>query len=152
MVSVRSGEKGEKSTHVGSSNNPVWDDPGVIPRLGTVRYHFRLDIPYQISAHRRDIAGTPETKVVDAVEGDEARLGALVDIGADGGELGGVGVRGAVGEGSCHLGPCERGEGEQAGEEGEGKHGRLRWEDGVAVGGLGCGGKEGLREGKGGGE
>lgn len=124
MVSVRSGEKGEKSTHVGSRNNPVWDDPGVIPRLGTVRDHFRLDIPYQISAHRRDIAGTPETKVVGAVEGDEARLGALVDIGADGGELGGVGVRGAVGAGGSHLRPCEGGEGEEGREEGEGEIGR----------------------------
>lgn len=140
MVSVRSGEKGEKSTHVGSSNNPVWDDPGVIPRLGTVRYHFRLDIPYQISAHRRDIAGTPETKVVDAVEGDEARLGALVDIGADGGELGGVGVRGAVGVGGSHLRPCEGGEGEEGREEGEGEHGGGGWKG--LVGGTGEGNGE----------
>lgn len=140
MVSVRSGEKGEKSTHVGSSNNPVWDDPGVIPRLGTVRYHFRLDIPYQISAHRRDIAGTPETKVVDAVEGDEARLGALVDIGADGGELGGVGVRGAVGVGGSHLRPCEGGEGEEGREEGEGEHGCGGWKG--LVGGSGEGNGE----------
>lgn len=142
MVSVRSGEKGEKSTHVGSSNNPVWDDPGVIPRLGTVRYHFRLDIPYQISAHRRDIAGTPETKVVDAVEGDEARLGALVDIGADGGELGGVGVRGAVGVGGSHLRPCEGGEGEEGREEGEGEHGGGGWKGRVERAGGGNGGGE----------
>lgn len=137
---------------MGSSDNPIWDKSRVIPRFGTVRDHFRLDIPYQIGGAPRHIEGTPETKVVDAVEADEARVGGLVDIRADGGELGRLGVRGAVGEGSCHLGPCERGEGEQAGEEGKGKHGRLRWEDGVAVGGLGCGGKEGLREGKGGGE
>lgn len=121
LMSVPSGEKQgwgkEERTYVSSTNHAVWDEPRVIPWLSTVRDDFRLDITYQILFAAIDVERSPETKVVDAVEGDETRVGRLVDIRADGVELGSVGIGGAVGEAGGDLGVRKGGEGEEGGEE-----------------------------------
>lgn len=75
LMSVPSGEKqgwGKQGrTYVSSTNHAVWDEPRVIPWLSTVRDHFWLDITYQIILAAIDVEGSPETKVVDAIERDE---------------------------------------------------------------------------------
>lgn len=121
--SEKQGWEKKEWTHVSSRNNAVWNEPRIIPWLSTVRDDLWLDITNQIVFAASDVEGSPETKVVDAVERDEARVGRLIDIRANGVETGSVGVSGAVGEAGCDLGMRERGEGEEGWEDGEGEHG-----------------------------
>lgn len=73
LMSIPPGEEAKiERTHVSSRNNAVWNEPRAIPWLSTVRDDFWLDITYQILLAASDVEGSPETKVVDAVERDEA--------------------------------------------------------------------------------
>lgn len=105
---------------VRGGDGAIRDETGAVARLGAVGDDNGLDVADE--AVGAGLGRAVDAEIVHAVERDEARVGRLVDGGADGQEGRGVGVGRAVWPSGGHLSPGERGgvqEGAEEREEGE---------------------------------